>query len=1117
MSLKTNIRLWLTTLFAISAIGLQAQTTIKGTVKDQTGESVIGATVMDVANKKNATVSDFDGNFTLKVTGKEITVSFIGMKSKTINIAGKSVIDVVLEEDQENNMLNDVVVIGYTTVRKKDLTGAVSQVSGKQIEDIPVTNVTEALTGKMAGVNITTTEGSPDADIKIRVRGGGSLSQDNSPLYIVDGFEVSNINDIPSSEIETIDVLKDAASTAIYGARGANGVIIVTTKSGGNDNKKFKVTLNGSLGWRKMAKEVKVMSPYNFGIYQYELNSAGVYPPGTTAYGSWADLDLLNDMNATNYQKEVFGRTGSQHTWDLSVTGGDKDLNYLVSYAHNDQKAIMIGSKYRRDNLSGKMSAKLNKWLSADFKIAYSNEKVNGLSGGEDNNDASASNSLVAQTVRYMPIELVGDADDINEENSTSQRVNPLARINNTSKEKRTTNQTYNGGLTWRPFKGWRFSTKWQYQRKDIKLDQAWLSQASRNSKYGDSGKPQALKSRDVKKSITNTNTIQYDNKKLFGGRDKITAILGQEWKQTKEVYDEDVSTAYPETNDFDWIIDNMAAGHMKPHYSYTYPKDRMVSFFGQVLYTLDEKYLFNVTLRADGSSKFAKGNQWGWFPAAQFAWRMNEEKFLKNVDWLSNLKLRVSYGTAGNNRIPSNVTEIQYKMAQAGVKTVYFNETAASMYAKIPQLYNPELKWETTITRNIGIDYGFFRGRLNGSIDVYWNTTKDLLMKSRIQSSAGYLYQYQNFGQTSNKGIEFSANVVAVDKRNFTLNANFNIAYNYNKIDKLTIDDPWQSSSFAGSTFGEYNDYRVVEGGRLGEVWGYKLNGYYQVATFDAAGNFTGQAGDLRFNKGDGKWYPVDASGNMITDSSKYPDKSYNKTGGVLLPGGPRFADNNGDGVINESDKEKLGNTIPVVTGGFGIDGQVRFKFGTFDYGVFCNYSLGNKILNGTKAANAFNAGSAKGWNLVDDFDVENRFTWIDPATGVNIGRPHSVNTFGTTAYPDEYALMNRLATINNGRTMYNPAAATTMPITDYALEDASFLRLQSITIGYSLPRLLVMKYHVQSARIYFTAYNLACWTKYSGYDPEVDVSSNPMTPGIDYAAYPKSRSYTVGINVTF
>ena len=335
-----QIRIALVSILLFFAASLSAQT-VKGTVIDNTGEPVIGASVFEQGVQSNGVATDIDGNFTLTLKGnsKKLKISYIGMKTQIVNVAGKSTVSVKLED--ESNSLNDVVVIGYGTVKKKDLTGSVSSISSKEIANVPVSNVSEAMTGKLAGVNITTTEGSPDADVKIRVRGGGSLSQDNSPLYIVDGFPVSSISDIAPSEIATIDVLKDASSTAIYGARGANGVIIITTKSGSEG--KTQVNFNASYGWKKNAKEIEVLNPYEFVLYQYETASASNNPSnlGGSNYGNYADYDIWKSRAGHNFQDEVFGRTGTQAIYNANVSGGSKDFKYNVSYSHNQYNNIM--------------------------------------------------------------------------------------------------------------------------------------------------------------------------------------------------------------------------------------------------------------------------------------------------------------------------------------------------------------------------------------------------------------------------------------------------------------------------------------------------------------------------------------------------------------------------------------------------------------------------------------------------------------------------------------------------------------------------------------------------------------------------------------------------------
>ena len=1069
-------------LFALLIIvgNISAQT-VKVNVTDATGETVIGATVMEKGTS-NGAITDFDGNATVKLSGKNnhLVISYVGMKTKTIDVKGKKEIKVVMEDD--NTTLNDVVVIGYGTVKKKDLTGSVSSISEKQIANIPVSNVSEAMTGKMAGVNITTTEGSPDADVKIRVRGGGSLSQDNSPLYIVDGFPVSSISDIAPSEIQSIDVLKDASSTAIYGARGANGVIIITTKEGKEG--KTQVSFNGLLGWKKVTKTVKTLSPYEFAQYQYEL--------GSTDYGNYNDLDIWKSVEGSDYQDEIFGRTGLQKQYNASVNGGSKDIKFNIGFSHTDEESIMLGSGYAKNNINAKLNAKLNKWLSFDFNARLGFTKLDGLSGGADTNESNAANSIVANTVAYAPVETLTSSDDEDEANSTSTRRTPLQRITSTYKYQERFQQNYNAGLNWKPFKNITVRTEFGYGWRYNNTEQVWGSDATTNSKYGYNGQPQAQFVRVDQRDWRNANTITYANDKLFGGRDRINVLIGQEWSSTEKTTRTSTSVGYPTSMTIGEVLANTSAGIALPNESDIAADENMLSYFGRINYTVADKYLATFTLRADGSSKFGKGNRWGYFPSLALAWRLSEEDFMKSTSsWLSNLKLRLSVGTAGNNRINSGLLSTTYSMASNTSKAPFFNEERQSMLEHGTYLYNPDLKWETTITRNIGIDFGFLRGRINGTLDFYWNTTKDLLMQTVVPSSTGYSYQFQNFGKTSNKGVELTVNTVIVDRKKWGLNFNFNIAYNKNKIDELNMENPWQSSSWSGSTISKYEDFKIEEGGRLGELWGFKTNGFFTV--YDPVSNPDGQ---------------LVLEGTTWKLRDGIVDNSPSITGGSYYPGGLRVeVDENGDPL-----KQRLGNTVPTTTGGFGFDGRV----GNFDFNVFFNYSLGNKIVNGTKLANAFYHGSAKNYNLVNDFALGSRYTWIDPETGLNLGRP---STSTIAAYGGADAMIARLNEISSGASIYNPAGVSTMQLIDYAVEDASFLRVQNITVGYTLPKKWMKSIFLDSVRIYFTGYNLFCFTGYDGYDPEVDTSSkkNPMCPGIDYAAYPKSRTFVGGINVTF
>ena len=768
-----------------------------------------------------------------------------------------------------------------------------------------------------------------------------------------------------------------------------------------------------------------------------------------------------------------------------------KEVKFNLGFSHTDEEAIMYGSGYAKNNVNAKLNAKLNKWLTLDFTGRLAFTKLDGLSGGADTNESNAANSIVANTILYRPVEPLSSSDD-DSENSLSNQRTPMQRITGTYKYQERFQQNYNIGLSWRPFKGWTFRTDFGYTWRYYNTDQAWNGDATMNSRLNGQGNPQAVLTRESRKQWRNSNTITYDNDKLFGGRDRINVLIGHEWSSSQETSNEQTSIMFPETMTPSEVLANMSAGEAMRNVSTIGEEDNLLSFFGRINYTLADKYLATFTVRADGSSKFAKGNRWGWFPSAALAWRISEENFMEKAQsWLSNLKLRLSFGMAGNNRIPAGSVRSVFTLTEPADHGPYFNETGVPMLRHGDTLYNPDLKWETTITRNIGIDYGFWNNRISGTLDFYWNTTDDLLMRSLIPATTGYSYQYQNFGKTSNKGVEFTLNAVLVDKKNFGLNFNFNIAYNRNKIEEVAMDSPWQINEFAGSTFANYETFRIEEGGRLGEIWGYKSNGFFTV--YDPA---TG-TGDLVLNGTRWELAPGHA-----------PDNSATLTGGNLYPGGRKYkVDENGDPI-----KQRLGNTVPSTTGGFGIDGRV----GNFDFNVFFNYSLGNKIVNGTRMANSFYTGTRQHQNLIADFNVSNRYTWIDPETGLNIGRPSS----GTVAaYGGADAIMARLNEINAGARTYNPAAVTQLYFSDDAIEDADFLRLQNITIGYTLPKKWVRTIWLENVRIYFTGYNLFCFTGYDGYDPEVDTSSkkNPMTPGVDYAAYPKSRTFVGGINVTF
>lgn len=1093
MNKMKSFRIVLLLLFLTVATSMSAQM-VKGTVKDSNGEPVIGATVMEEGTK-NGVVTDLDGNFTIGLSkSKSIVVSYIGMTTQTVNVAGKKTVEVILKEDAQT--MEDVVVIGYGTVQKRDLTGAVASVTAEDIELAPVNSAAEALKGRLSGVNVTSTDGSPDAEIKIRVRGGGSLSQDNSPLYVVDGFQVESISDISPAEIKSIDILKDASSTAIYGSQGANGVVIITTKRGREG--KVQVNLNASHGWKKVAKLEEMLSPYEYAYLQYEIKG------DKSGYGRWDDLDIWKSVSGHDYQDEMFGRTGQQNQYNLNISGGNKALKYNLTYAHDDQKAVMINSKYRQDNFNVKLNATINQWLSLDYQTRMSYNVFNGLRSGSDITDNTASNSLMRYVSNQAPIERIEAIEDAEDEEYDESgeiilQTDPISRIRGTFSESRRLQLSNNVGLNWTPIQHLtfrsQFSYTWRYNDTEDVRDR---NANYKNSRLGYSAKPLAITVDDRNLGWRNSNTLTYEDKKFHGGRDRINIMVGQEWSSGYSKSHTTTTVAFPAELSIDEIRANLSAGTPLPTASNIGTKTNMLSFFGRANYTLADKYLATVTFRADGSSKFTDGNRWGFFPSAALAWRISEEKFMQKYTWLDNLKLRVSLGTAGNNRIPTSSVATYFTMTNSTGKTPFFDETRTSMLQNGNTLYNSDTKWETTITRNLGVDFGLWRGRLNGTLELYWNTTKDLLMRVDVPYTSGYRYQYQNFGQTSNKGIELNLNGVIIHRKDLDLTGNFNIAWNRAHIDKLnTRANGYINYNVGNSLFFDSDIFMLKEGGRLGEVYGYKTNGFYTV--YDPELNPNGDLVLVRNTNGY-EW-------QLREGHAK--DNSTSLTGGTLYPGGQKYqVDENGDPV-----KQRLGNTLPAVVGGFGLD--LRWK--NLDFSVFCNYSLGNKTINGTYASNLSNLGGS-GKNLVNDVRLGRRVTWVDPETGMNLVKPGSWAEV-MAVYETPENVMARMAAINSNASTISPLGMSRIVITDDILEDASFLRVQNITMGYTLPKAWLAKLSVgiQRVRFYATGYNLFCFTGYSGYDPEIDTSGNSMCPGVEYAAYPKSRSYVVGVNVTF
>jgi TonB-linked SusC/RagA family outer membrane protein len=1056
--------------FVLAPPEVLAQTIAKGQVFDSMNEPVIGATVVESGDPKNATITDFDGNFTLTLkNAKQIIISYVGMKPSTVTINGSSPVKVVMEDDVTT--LNDVVVIGYGSVRKKDLTGSVATVNSETLQAVPVANASEALTGKMAGVQVTTTEGSPDAEVKIRVRGGGSITQSNDPLYIVDGFPVDGISDIPANDIEDITVLKDASSTAIYGSRGANGVILVTTKSGKEG--KVKVSYNAYYSWKKIAKKYDVLDVADYVKWQYEL--AMLYNNGdvskidhyTDKFGNYQDMDLYSNIEGNDWQDLAYGRTGNTFNHNININGGTDNVKYAFSYAHMNDKAIMVGSSFKRDNFSLKLNTKPSKRTTLDFQARYANTTIWG-GGANEAAGAYDTDRRLRYAVLYTPLPMKGidGTDDLEQ----ASFYDPITTAKDNDQKKQRRNMNLAGAFGWEIYKNLKLKTEFGYDTYDEYSQRFWGTSAyyvKNVPKGSDQGKPAIRNVNTMRHRFRNTNTINYDFKDIFGKNSdhSLNVLAGHEYVITKkhaitdEVHgfpvDYDAATAWKLTSQGNpYTIDDAYSAD-----------DKLLSFFGRANYNFKDKYLLSATFRADASSKFDKSNRWGYFPSAAIAWRVSSEPFMKGTEkWLDDLKLRFSYGTAGNNNIPTGQIVQMYQN-----KATTWVNGFPNYWAPSKTMANPDLKWETTITRNVGLDFTLFGGMINGSIEGYINTTKDLLIQFKT-SGTGYDDQYRNLGKTENKGFEVSLTYHIINKKNYGLDFSGNIGFNKNKIKELGMDDFTTNTNWGSTEIGM--DYRVAVGGSVGEIIGFKNAGRYEVSDFSG------------YNATTGEWTLKEG---VVDGSAKL---------GTLRPGTMKIADINGDGAITDDDITTIGDVNPDFNGGFALNARA---YG-FDFAANFNFSVGNEVYNANKIeyTSSTRTKYSQYRNLSTEMADGKRWTNIN-AAGQLVTDPAE------------------LAALNANTTMWSPYM-NNFVLTDWAIEKASFLRLNTLTLGYTIPEIITKRAGITNLRFYATAYNVFCITGYSGSDPEADcIRKNNLTPSVDYSGYPRSRSFVVGLNLNF
>lgn len=1073
-------------LLAFSGSPAYAQATeVTGQViAEEDGMPLPGVNVF-VKNTSIGTITDFDGNYSIKVPGPDavLVYSFIGYNTREIPVDNQSIINVSLTADV--GQLDEVVLIdyGYGKVRKEDMTGSVATMSAREISKIPVASAAEAMNGRLPGVNVTTADGAPGSEVRIRVRGGGSVTQSNEPLYVVDGFIVGGINDIPPTDIESINVLKDAAATAVYGAQAANGVVVITTKNPVAGV--VSISYNNFFQFNNLPEDrrYEVLSPYEYVFANYEyarLRGDADVRRFERYFGVYDDMDLYRSRRATDWQEELFGDPKVSQQHNLAVSGGTEKTKMRLSITNNDEEGLMLNSGYNRTAINFKLNQNLAKRLDLDVSARITNTVIDGA-GTSNNAQIGIKDAVQTRPVNGIVDDLEIDMNQVDSDDDYQafllSLISPVELAAQDWRKRTEDSYVLNAGLTWGIFENLNFKTAFTSQ-KDFREDLRFYGPLTSESFNNGGSLP--LGQKDDRKGFSyrwlNTLNFKYSE----WGPHRFDFLIGQ------EIYSSGGDRTFIRSEDFrlsitpEELFANMAFGRVDRLFSEEATESNRISGFGRLDYQLYDRYIATVTFRADASSKFSADNRWGIFPALALGWKISEEAFLRDSDVVNELKLRASYGQTGNDRIDPTATQFLFSATTnrgpgfGNVDNVYYTPSS-------DVLYNPDLKWETTINRNLGLDFALFSNSIVGSLDLYKNTTRDLLLRSAIPPNTGFTTQWNNVGTTSNKGVELGLNAYIIEKPDYSFSTTFNIGLNRARIDELDgANERFFQSNWASTDLNNINDYYLRVGGTVGDIYGYVTDGMYSVDDFEAYDETTGQ---YILREG------VPSSGAVVGNTN-------------LRPGFLKLRDLNDDGEINADDRQVIGNALPDFQGGIGFN--ARYK--GFDASIFFNYQYGNDVYNTGKIQfNQFRRVTYG--NLLNTMNSDNRFTYID-VDGSYTGTAGGVVTD-----------LDQLAEINEDKNIWSHAShgIAGAVVHSWAIEDGSFIRLNNLTLGYSLPRDIISRVGLTQARIYGAGRNLYIWTDYSGYDPEVSTTGNGLTPGVDYSSFPRSRSYTVGLNLTF
>jgi len=1041
IGLRSLHKLFLVT-FLFLSVSIYGQNDIIGNVSDLSNQPLPGVTIL-VKGTTKGTTTDFDGNYSIKARGRDILVfSYIGFKTKEVAVGKNELINITLEEDVAK--LDEVVVIGYGEAKRKDLTGSTGSVEVEEVVKAPVASVEEALAGRISGLSVTSTQGRPGASSSIVIRGTGSLTQSSNPLYVVDGFPIEDfdLSSIDQSDIKSIEVLKGPSAIAIYGSRGGNGVILITSRDGIRG--KAQVNYNAFVGVNQIAKYLDVLTPYEFVDLRYELE-----PEQTeTQYGplsSYLKPDGTS-INGIDWQEEVFGKDTEIQNHSISINGGSQDTRYNLSFSNFTSDGILPNSGFERTYIKLKLDQKLSKKLRAGANFSYTTSEITGTHTSTNilNPNANETGSATASSGRfnllkdivqgrptgglfYSNDELLNLPDDPETEEG-APISNPLVNARTQTRSDLRQYLYLNGYLQYNVLKG-----------VTLKVRAGLSKQFRRLSSFDDVNSAFHRRNGFTRASIRNieTTNVLISNTLRYKGNfndHNVSALFGFDYQNIKGEGVTAFGTGFPDPT---LGLDNLGQGTV-PTFSQSFRSatNLLTSYFSRFTYDYKGKYLFTSTIRNDGSSRFGDNRKFGLFPSFSVAWRFSSENFLNESKILNDGKLRFEWGQVGNNRIPANTSLAILNPVTYGENNGITPGVAAS------NLANPDIKWETQEQINLGVDLAFFDSRVLLTADAYRKESIDLLLNAPVPSSSGFSRVFRNIGKIRNEGLELSLNTENF-KGEFSWSSNLNFTFPTNETIALAEDDALLSSSNWYSINQFTNDYISEVGQPFGLMYGYIDDGLYREEDFDADGN------------------------PFIDVSFGSEELGYRK-----------YKDINGDNVIDDRDKVVLGNPRPKFFGGF----SNNFSYKGFDLNVFFQWKYGNDIYNANRIL------------YTSDMQMVRNFV------------PEILGRWRTDRTPEE----------NAGAT-HRSARDVSLVLTDKYIEDGSFLRLKTVSLGYTFPKALVEKIGMEKFRVYVTGQNLVTWTNYSGFDPESSTRGNGLTAGVDFGAYPRSKTFIGGLSLSF